>query len=40
VSTKQASSSASVWLLAAAALVLLAETLLARNFSVAEPKPS
>ncbi|MFZ9688231.1 MAG: BatA domain-containing protein [Phycisphaerales bacterium] len=40
VSTKQASSSASVWLLAAAALVLLAETLLGRLFSVAEPKPS
>jgi hypothetical protein len=40
VSTKQASSSASAWLLAAAALVLLAETLLGRLFSVAEPKPS
>ena len=36
--TTQSSTSASVWLLVAAALVILTETLLGRTFSVPEPK--
>jgi len=36
--TTQSSTSASVWLLLAAALVILTETLLGRTFSVPEPK--
>lgn len=38
--TTQTSTSASVWLLLAAALIILAETLLGRMFSVPEPKPT
>jgi len=38
ISSAQSSTSASVWLLVSAALVILAETLLGRTFSVPEPK--
>jgi len=38
INSAQSSTSASVWLLLAAALVILAETLLGRTFSVPEPK--